>query len=156
MNRRLRKRHQLMLTGLALLLPIGFGLALQARPEIPAGGGRIAALGPAVPQDGTTATQISWGELGIRSRYWAASQERAAVVQLTAAEDLALPDVLLYWSENKEDALQGDEFLLGSFFGEQTQRYSLPAGATSTGRLFLYSLAHDEVVGTADLSETGD
>ncbi len=152
MNRRLRKRHQLMLTGLALLLPIGFGLAPNARPAIPAGGGRVAALGPPAPTDGVLATQLTWWNLKLQTTVWPSTPERSIIVEMRADEDLALPDVLLYWSESGEVELQGDEFLLGSFFGQQTQRYALPFAKELTGRLILYSLAHDEVIGHTLLS----
>lgn len=155
MNRRLRQRHQGLVLGLALLLPVGLALALSSRRAVPKSLGTQAALGPSAPAELPLVSSELWGEYAVFTRLWRKTETRQAIVELTAAEDLALPDVLLYWSASPKQTgrLTGDEFLLGSFFGERTQRYGLPAG--EPGGLVLYSLAHNEVVAVANLSELG-
>lgn len=160
MNRRLRKRHGRMMAAMGLLLPIGVGLALYARPVIPvesAGLQRRAVTGAdeiATPERAALDASARWSLVDLTLRVWPPTADEAGIVELTSTSSLALPDVLLYWSRLAvlPEKLSGTDFLLGTFFGTHTQRFHLPAGAApGSGGLILYSLAHDEVIGYASL-----
>ncbi|MEM8962707.1 MAG: hypothetical protein AAGD38_14575 [Acidobacteriota bacterium] len=76
---------------------------------------------------------------------------------LRATTPLTAPVVLVYWSTDAststETGLPVDATLLGSFDGEQQRRYRLDGPLPGT--VVLYSLGHQTVIGTADLSEEG-
>ena len=68
---------------------------------------------------------------------------------------LKVPDLLVYWhmGDAPSDQLPDNGFLLGSLAGTDVHQYVLPDTALHVdGQLILYSLAHQEVVGTAGLS----
>ncbi|MFT7678013.1 MAG: hypothetical protein ACI8QC_001999 [Planctomycetota bacterium] len=157
MNSRLRKRHQGMLLGLALLLPVGIGLALSSRPSYPTGTQSTADSSLAAPAGQGLDISSRWNSASLRSWLWPAADGEERELGLLSTEGLALPDVLLYWSpvSAESDALDKRAHLLGSFFGTGTMRYRLPAEA-SGGSLVLYSLAHAEVVQRASLEGLGD
>ena len=147
------------MVALAILLPVGIAAALNARIPIAINEVSLAPIGPAAPPEAALDAADRWQGAELNCRVWPATSERATLVELSAAEDLALPDVLIYWSatEGEGTSLAGDEFLIGSFFGKRTQRFALPAAAHSgvdgpTGKLILYSLAHNRVVASASIA----
>jgi len=148
-----------MLGSLAALLPLGLGAALRARPALPV---EVIPDPGSPPDDGLwIENRNAFRESGIRCHVRVGTTHQPAVVELSVVDDLALPDLLLYWGPPHEqlDSLRGDELLLGSFFGEGSRRFELPAGASSDegpiGRLVLYSLAHDEIIVAVALSAPG-
>ena len=162
MNRRLRARHVRMWGALAVLLPIGLAAAIYSRTPIPT----VGVSGDAMPDDPAAHATFDFLDTRIRARLGPAANGSAAIVELTAEEDPALPDVLVYWTSTGAGAttsgLRGDELLLGSFFGRRTHRFTLPADAMSAtadsvanGRLLFYSLAHGEVVAELNVDELG-
>lgn len=152
MNRRLRSRHRLVFGGLVLLIPVAFGFALSTRRPVPEDSNARKDLGVAAPASAGVDVSSAWNMDGVTCTLW--STER--IVELRANDTLTVPDLLLYWSEERSDGdtLSGSETLLGVFYPEATHRYELPDGDRS-GALVLYSLAHKAVVARADLNGAG-
>lgn len=158
MNRRLRRWHGRVIRGLLFLLPFGLVMAVAVRPEVPVEGAARREFGLPEPTGESLDLSGAWNSDALRSRLWRASAARPAVLELQASEDLALPDVLLYWRAQSTgaDALDGTERLLGSFFGDEAIRYSLEGLPEKPGgQLLLYSLAHKQVVASASLDQVG-
>ena len=145
----LRKLHR---RGLPILAVGSFaliGAALAVRTDMPAqslessDGGNAAGL----ELDGI------WGELSIETRAWNPSSRRR-LVSLRPRVDLRSPDVLVYWTEppTKLDKRPADAVLLGKLSGVEQRTFVLPeASGNSMGALYLYSLAHAEVLAAASL-----
>lgn len=155
MIRRLRRRHRLWTTALAVVVPIGFVAALAARPARPVG---EAAAGSDMPRARAIADWSSIGELPISGAIepW----RGARILALTPREPLARPDLLVYWSPGGAPeppaggALPPDVVLLGAL-GEAEERYRLPPG-TAAGTVVIYSLGHHEVVGSIAVAVAAD
>ena len=147
---RLRSRHRLMTCVLAVVVPVVFAAGILARESVPVHEGSAAAERP---QTGEILWESAdaWGDLGIRTRVFLPGEGASAhVLELAPAADFQQPDVLVYWSERAPQVAEGvptGAILLGRLAGAQVRRYELP-GATA-GHVILYSLAHQESVGTA-------
>ena len=91
-----------------------------------------------------------WRKHPIRSEFYRDAQH--TYVELWPAQDLAEPDLLLYWTgrATPESGLLPESRLLGTF--APGKAFALPPenGASS---LVLYSLAHQVVVDTAALEK---
>ncbi len=78
------------------------------------------------------------------------------VLRLQLQESARRPDLLLYWSEDPADSsLPTDAWLLGSVADTQEGHYRLPREARD-GHLTLYSLGHQEIVGSATMPSGGE
>ncbi len=151
---RLRSRHLRVLAALALLLPVGFAAGLLARTEIPSTDGP--APGQSVVQSGHLLWESAtlWGELPIVTRRLAGGPPPGGnSIELEVGDDLRRPDLLLYWSLSgvEGDGIPADAYLLGTVGGSGLHRFDVPEGRRDTGDLVLYSLAHQEIVGRADV-----
>lgn len=155
----LRRRHRLMLTTLAIVVPVGYVVALAARPDAP--------ITPELPTAlagttvGATAGEVDhdFGELftdpaivvragSDGSRWWIELDPRSAVSR---------PEALVYWSEAPAaDRLPEDAYLIGSLAGNRARTFTLPVEALGrAGHLVLYSLGHQEVFASASLPAVG-
>jgi hypothetical protein len=149
MIRSLRRRHRLLITLLAVVVPAVFVLALAARPTMP----RVAELPGAVPPFPSPAPVAGQWDglfepLPVTLRLLEGTAGRW--VELVARRPLAEPDPLLYWSSGGAvvgAALPGDAVLLGRL-GDGP--LALPAEA-EVGEMVIYSLAHYEVAAAAPL-----
>lgn len=153
MIRALRARHRALILVLAVALPLGLGLALRARREVPTGV-RLP-LGEHTDPAPTTVVKtcvLDFGALEFDARSWPDNRVAAYVLELTPRADPGQPDVLVYWSPVQPgDQLDPASVLLGALAGSQRRRFSLPSQAI-TGRLVLFSLAHQELLGSAEFS----
>ena len=150
MIRGLRARHRWTFAGLALALPIGLGLALSSRSSVPASAPRAEAA-VALPNAAPASDAIvKSGQAEMRVRVWNSGADGARVIELSPKQDLESPDVLVYWSESDaRDALPPNAILLGSLAGIQQRRFAL-SKSVHGGRLYLYSLAHQELVASLE------
>jgi hypothetical protein len=154
MTHRLRRRHRAFAIALAVLVPPAFAAALAARPAPPERG----TLPPpllALPASGAEqwAREDLWGPLAIRTRGFAPAEGGGPVLELVPARDLLRPSLLVYWAATgAADALPPGAHLVGRLAGVEARRFALPAAALGTpGRLYLYSLGHHELLGSAAL-----
>jgi hypothetical protein len=152
--RPLRSRHRAVFVGLVATLPLLFAGALLWRNPVPA---VEAHVGPSVAglEEVFVGRDDLWRGLPIRTSLYRGPQR--VTVLLQAREEIGRPDLLVYWSGAAEtpDGLPGDVVLLGRLAGLRRSRFDLPVGAGATGRLILYSLAHQEVVAGLALSDAG-
>ena len=159
MIRPLRTRHRVMVTVLAVTLPILFVAGLLARKP-PAEMETIPeALRPFSETSPTLLAETPdlWGELAIVTRLHAdADSASRLAVELHPETYLKAPDVLVYWHTDAPPAdgvIPDGAYLLGSLSGAQARRFALPDTALTTdGHLILFSLAHQQTVATARLS----
>ena len=154
MIRELRSRHRLMIALLAVVAPGILVLALSGRGSMP-----ITRL----PTEFTPGRNSDLLPIGaewtllmnppIRARYLAAPGDSVpAAVLLIPDGPATQPDLLLYWAATAGDSTQlpPQAILLGSLQAEEPLRLP-PRDSNRGGYLILYSLAHDERVGTAKL-----
>ncbi len=156
---RLRRRHRHTVLLSAGILPLGVVLALLARPDPADVVLPVAPLAVGVGQESLLAGAAVW------QRDWEAAEaplsvthrsaEREALLELRPVTPLRRPDVLVYWSSTPPAAGEGPPpaaHLLGRV-GLGPTRHRLPPAARGTaGHLTLYSLAHQERLGTLDLA----
>ena len=151
MIRALRVRHRAVATILALALPLGLALALGARRDAP----KLERLPSGEPSDPSPSTPIKQrtlrvGEFDLDVRTWPDDRLAAFVLELTPRVDPQRPDVLVYWSESApQQGLDASCVHLGALAGTQPRRFALPPQAIG-GYLSLYSLAHRELLGSAE------
>lgn len=147
----LRTVHRHAFTVLAVLLPgvLIAGLwARHSRPNWnPTAAEREPTLRVIAVKDGL------WEKYPIRTALVEDPQSKAVSLRLQLPADLNEPDLLLYWADQEEQgpALPANARLLGAY--ATGKGVSLPQDAASGGRLFLYSLAHRELVDTATLEK---
>ncbi|HTF88440.1 MAG TPA: hypothetical protein VK843_08525 [Planctomycetota bacterium] len=153
MIRSLRSRHRRTFVLLAVVLPIGLAMAFSSRVSVPAS--------PSVPQADRLVARpidapvrdavVTSARAQLRLRIWSPGTDGTRVLELTPRRDLELPDVLVYWSAtDSNEGLPAKSLLLGSLAGTEARLFSLPKEARG-GRLFLYSLAHQELVASLEL-----
>ena len=159
MIRPLRTRHRVMVTVLAVTLPILFVAGLLARKppaEMEALPKAIQPFSEAYPTLLAEAPNL-WGELAIITRLHAdATPASHLAVELHPEVYLKAPDVLVYWHLGAlpaEDTIPDEAYLLGALAGTRTRHFALPDTALHTdGHLILYSLGHQQTIATARLS----
>jgi len=152
MIRRLRTRHRAMIVLLTPILPIILLVALVGRSPVPPTG---LPRELADPRDPTLVPVGSeWTLLDsprIQARFLARPGDSTpSAITLDQVQRPTPPDLLLYWAETAGDSttLPADALLLGPL--EAGKQLKLPAA--NRGYLILYSLAHRERVGFAELS----
>ncbi len=141
MIRPLRRRHRLWIALLSLTLPVGVGLGLAARPEAPRGESRSSGL------DWTKARELEGLDLSLLT------DPSDASLWVRPSVDAQRPDVLVYLTSEPPglDSLPRDAHLVGSLAGVRPRRLELGDARGST--LVLYSLGHQEVLGSAAFVE---
>ena len=151
MIRRLRARHRVMILVLTPILPAILLIAILGRSPVPASAlprGLAAPHEVALMPIGSAWTLIESPR--IQAHYFAREGESsAAAIALTPSTDPTAPDLLLYWTETAVDSatLPEDAALLGPL--QPGEPVKLPA--SNRGYLILYSLAHRERIGVAEL-----
>src|SRR4029453_2940018 len=152
MIRRVRARHRVMIVLRTPILPVILLVALVARPPVPQTG---LPRELADPRDPTLVPVGSgWTLLEsprIQARFLARHGDSTpSAIALDHVEQPTPPDLLLYWAETAGDSttLPADAVLLGPL--ETGKQLRLPVA--NRGYLILYSLAHRERVGFAELS----
>lgn len=158
MIRPLRQRHRIVISTLAVLLPLAFALGLSSRKapprmqETPTPLRESSAILPQVLFE----TEDLWPDFKIFTRLLAdALPPTRLAVELQPQKNLSAPDILVYWTQQnsgEEAAPLTEAYLLGTLAGKQTRNWFLPEAALqSEGKLILYSLAHQTVLATASL-----
>lgn len=157
MIRPLRQRHRIIISVIAVLLPIVFMAGIAARKtipdmEIPAA---IAQPQPDFPRlvfekDGF------WPALEVTVRVFADSIPPANLaVELQPQNYIKMPDILIYWSASQpasSEQLPETAYLVGTLSGLGKRRFLLPSSAIeSDGTLILYSLARQEMIAAENL-----
>ncbi|HSJ98008.1 MAG TPA: hypothetical protein VLC53_13085 [Myxococcota bacterium] len=151
----LRRRHRVFSAALAALVPPAFAVALAARPpEAPLSDSipPLLAASPAVGVERWASDEL-WSPLGIRTRLFEPAARGGPVVELAPARDLRRPSLLVYWAPSgAPGALPPRAHLVGRLAGAEARRFTLPPTARlRPGRLYLYSLGHYELLGSAAL-----
>lgn len=149
----LRRRHRGMTLALAVVAPAAFVTAIAVRPEPTRQAELPAPLVRAAPATASSTVVLEsdalWQGRSLHTRVLTAGDRYQ--LELAADEPLRAPDVLVYASAaTTEDAvLPPDARLLGRL-GDGTPRV-LMLGHAIPERLWLFSLAHGEVLAHADL-----
>jgi len=148
----LRNAHSRVFVALALLLPAIIVLGLASRQAPPG----AATMRTDVPASATLVmnSPAVWRAHAMRTRFYRdAGRLPELYVEITPAEPLAEPDLLLYWSagEAVETSLPADARLVGPFTSSQAM--ALPGEAGGGGTLLLFSLAKQSVVDSAGLEK---
>ena len=155
MNLPLRRRHRRVVMTLAVLVPVLYLSAIQARRDVPTTNAIVETVSRVGRLDGTAReVETDWDGASMQVRLWS----DGAILELLPEADPARPDVLVYWTEAGEGAETPSDgaYLLGTLAGAEPRRFVLPDVALSTGgRLLLWSLAHSELVASAALPATG-
>jgi hypothetical protein len=156
---RLRRRHRIWTVALAVLLPPAFAGALASRSASPPSG----AIPPPLIETPTNGTPLwtrddLWSALPVRTRGFAAPDGIGMLVEVAPLRDPMLPDVLVYWAERgTPERLPDGAHLLGRLAGAASRHFAVPAAATAEpGWLYLYSLGHARLVGSAALPSGGE
>jgi hypothetical protein len=154
---KLRRRHARMIPALAIAAPLVLLVSLATRtppaaaPAFPAPLAQT--VSHAIPARALSIfdSALLWPGLALQTRVLVSGDQH--YLELVPHRPLRAPDVLLYRSARPAtgDALPDDVQLLGRFTGSHRQAFALDAGIPTS--LWLYSLAHAEVVGRADLGE---
>ena len=155
MNRKLRNRHRVMWTGLAVIVPLLFIAGLAVRPSTP--------LNDELPSVRPSATEfpVLVASAGAHSGYAEFAWELRRSDTDPSRQAIALEpwapsispgaDALLYWSRNNPDNgawPAGETYLLGALAGPQKRLFELPpAAAGGNGYLVIYSMTANRVLG---------
>ena len=173
----LRRRHRLLAVILLTSVPVLYVIALAARPAVPV----QEPLPPALAE--TTLVEVTherlevFGEFSVRTRIGKVPSHSAArrldtqgrqgdrltsvdpwAVELTPVTAIARPEVLVYWTPSAAtgDGLPDGAYLLGHLAGRRPRALALPPAVLGrAGHLTLYSLGHQEILGTAELPAVG-
>lgn len=157
MIRPLRQRHRIIITAIAIFLPIAFMAGIAARKVIPA-----MELPAAIAQPRPEFLHMIfekddfWPGLQVAVRVFADSLPPANLaVELQPQRYLKMPDILIYWSASQPtnlEKLPESAYLVGTLSGLEARRFPLPSPALdSDGTLILYSLARQEMIAAANL-----
>ena len=152
----LRRRHRRLIAVLAVVVPVLFVVALTGRPTAPVTADLAAEIA-APPAGRVESEQGDLFDYPITTRV--RSSESGWWVELEPREAIVKPEVLVYWtpeSSAARDRLPSDAFLLGALAGTRPRAFEVPSRALGqAGRLWLYSLGHQEVVDSAALAAIG-
>lgn len=149
MNRRLRSRHRLMTTALAVIVPVVLITALATRPSMPAMDA-LPAIGDspreAYPRTVAEPSELRIDDTRVRLTLLGGRDDGrgyAVAFEAVAGRALNAADVLVYWSAGGAAAWPPDDaVLLGTLAGAQRRVFELPAVARpGLGGLVFYSLA---------------
>lgn len=136
----LRKRHRVMISVLAFVVPAVCALALWSRPRLNVG----ETPGTVLPQAVVGAEDL---EVLPGFRTAVHGEPGSARLEIEPLSALRQPDLLVYFTTaTPADSLPDDAHLLGAVAHQQPRSFALPAAAAEGGYLVLYSLAHQTVV----------
>lgn len=151
MIRPLRVRHRVMTGTLAVLVPVGFALAIAARPDLPRDPYVDADRPPADMGGGVPAGSTVW-EVEALSLRVALAPGSPAVLLLLPYEDPRRADVLVYWSPTgaaRSEGIPGGARLLGTLAGARPRRLAFEGvEGRPAGTLLFYSLAEQDLLAT--------
>lgn len=153
----LRRRHRWLTGSLALIVPVLYVLALSARPGAPSNESLPAALVGLPVEDAGGAGDLAFADLPVTARVTGGGEDFR--IELSPAEPLAKPEILAYWTASGSasgTALPAEAWLLGAFGGERPEAFAVPSAVLGReGHLVLYSLGHQEVLGSVSLPAIG-
>ena len=158
MIRPLRTRHRVMVSILAVALPLLFAAGLLVRRPPAVMETLPEALRPVAETHPVLLAEESalWGGLAITTRLYADGTPASRLaVALRPDGALKAPDVLVYWHTTmfSGDAVPDGAYVLGTLGGTHTQHFALPDTALhADGHLMLYSLGHQRTIATAQLA----
>ena len=137
-----------MVCALGVLMPIAFAAGIAARRSVPV----VTSVSSELVRNAADFGAVDWAKADLWPGQHIITSLRRAPAGSVAVElmfrDLARPDVLVYWAPGNDavgQRLPDNARLLGAL----SDRAPLPFPAElhgETGRLLLYSLAHNEVV----------
>lgn len=152
----LRRRHRWLTGLLAVVVPVLYALALIARPAA-VSEGLPEALSLAVPGSGQVVVpDLAFDGLPLSARVMKDGADWK--IEIVPSEPLAKPEVLAYWTpaDSSAETLSADAWLLGAVGGIRPQAFGVPEAVQGRGgRLVLYSLGHQEVLGSVALPAIG-
>jgi hypothetical protein len=144
----LRRLHRGTVLALVVVVPLSAAAALILRPGEPrvvTDTRRLVLQPDPLPRVIATHEQ-PFGELPLRLVVRAGAASRQ--IELVIDEDLEIPNLLLYWTEDEAEFARSAVFL-GAVWGPGVRRFDLdPRSATAEGSLVLYSLAWQERIGS--------
>jgi len=146
----LREFHRRAFVGLALVVPAILLIGIGARRRPPASGfsaSGLPAIWYVVKQSGNL-----WQKHTILSTFYSTpARPQDIQVVLAPSHELNEPDLLLYWADDAPpgNALPAEAQLVGAFAAGKA--FLLPLNEKRTGRLVLFSSAHQEVFDTANV-----
>ena len=156
----LRRAHRIWIGVLAVVVPAAFLLGVLGREEPPVLEALPATLlGP----DGSAARTVwehedLFDELPVTVRLLKPPGAGPPLLELAPRSDPRRPDVLVYWAPASApaDQLAEGAYLLGRLAGTRAQHFDFPPGTSAkSGRLYLYSLGHQELLDSALLPGGG-
>jgi len=155
MIRPLRQRHRIVVLTLSAFLPAVFVLGIASRRAVPLLASSPSGLShqPAGTYQPVWERDDLWEKMPLRTRLLSNSTISNLALEVTAADPVVRPDVLVYWvpgNPKVDDSLPSDAVLLGAWMQEPAKGLTLPQVAkVGQGRLILYSLANHEIVNVA-------
>lgn len=142
----LRDLHRSVVRGMMIGLPVLFVTGLVAR-SVPTQRTTI------VPEARSAPVVVEWSRVRsfgadgvpVKARF----SQTGEFVELVSTRDIAAPDLFVYWApaEPLTSELPDRARLLGAFLPQRTQVYRMREDERGKGFLWIYSLAHREVVG---------
>ena len=158
MNISLRKRHRIMVSHLALVIPLGFLAGVLGRKSIPAA--------TSLPSVFKTPSFADGRALALNARWQGVEMEMHLVQPLSASDGqmlrikpvhyLQYPKLLLYWTASQPShmaTLPADAIFLGHLANSGPSYFGLGrVPSASDGTLLLYSLPSQTIVSSASVS----
>jgi len=146
----LRTVHRAVFLAWTALLPVVFGAGLLSRHQWPQPPSRMSSIRPDTLVLELERTAHLAGVTVHARLLRSNSNLNELYVQLVPEAPLVAPDVLVYWSaQSSSGGIPIESRLLGAF--RPLESYPLPDEAKSSGFLFLYSPAHQELLGAVPL-----
>jgi hypothetical protein len=152
MIRPLRQRHRIAVLTLSAFLPAIFVLGIASRRAAPLLASLPKGLShrPAGTYQAVWLRDDLWEKMPLRTRLLSDSTTSNLALEVTGADPVVRPDVLVYWvpgNPKMDDSLPGDAILLGAWTQDSANALDLPQAARAgKGKLMLYSLADHEIV----------
>lgn len=142
----LRVAHRRTFLALAFVLPLVLLVGLGARRQSSPNSAELPAPFHLVKSKGEF-----WKKPGLQAALYTNTEDPSQIYLAVPAVELTDPDVLLYWShQDGSNSLSADAQLLGPL----APGHPFPLDSNlKSGYLVLYSLAHQKVVGVANLEK---
>ncbi|MBL8227714.1 MAG: hypothetical protein JNL98_04530 [Bryobacterales bacterium] len=142
----LRDLHRSVVRGMMIGLPVLFVTGLVAR-SVPTQKTTIVPEARSAPVIVEWSRVRSFGADGVMVK--ARFNQTGEFVELVSTRDIVAPDLFVYWApaEPLTSELPERARLLGSFLPQRTQVYRMHEAERGKGYLWIYSLAHRQVIG---------